>query len=47
MKEELIPDFGDTLLLHQFLKKKGFTKVLEDTFGDKTNMLFNLICYKL
>lgn len=47
LKEELILDFGDTFLLHQFLEKEGFTKVLEDTFGDKTNMLFNLVCYKL
>ena len=47
LKEELILDFGDTFLLHRFLKKEGFTKVLEDTFGDKTNMLFNLVCYKL
>jgi len=47
LREGLILDFGDTFLLHKFLEKEGFTKLLKDSFGKNANMLFNLISYKL
>jgi transposase len=47
LKEELILDFGDTFLLHEFLEKEGFIKILKDSFGKNANMLFNLISYRL
>ena len=45
--EKLILDFGDAFLLHKFLEKEGFKKVLEDSFGENANALFALISYKL
>jgi len=47
MKEKFILDFGDTFLIHKFLEKEGFIKLLKDSFGENGNMLFNLIAYKL
>lgn len=47
LREGLILDFGDTFLLHKFLEKNNFIKVLQDSFGENTNMVLNLIFYKL
>lgn len=47
LKEEYILDLGDTFLLHKFLENEGITKLLEKSFGENTNMLFNLVSYKL
>ncbi len=47
LKDELILDFGDTFLLQKFLEKEDFMRVLENTFSSNTNMLFNLLSYKL
>ena len=47
MKEKIILDFGDTFLIHKFLEKEGFTKLLKNSFGKNANMLFNLIAYRL
>jgi transposase len=46
-KDELILDFGDTFLLQKFLENEGFIRILENSFGSNTNMLFNLLSYKL
>jgi len=46
-REEFILDFGDTFLLTKFLEKEGFTKLLKESFGEKADMLVNLISYKL
>ncbi len=47
LEERYILDFGDSFLLHKFLEKEGVAKLLEDSFGENTNMLFNLITYWL
>ncbi|MEW6215713.1 MAG: hypothetical protein AB1478_11035 [Nitrospirota bacterium] len=45
--EKLILDFGDTYLLYEFMKKIGFTHIIEDVFGDRAKMLLALVCYRL
>jgi transposase len=47
LKEELILDFGDVFLLREFLKKEGFLRILDESFGKHACMLFNLISYRL
>ena len=46
-KEEQILDFGNSFLLHEFLEKEGFIKILKKVFGDNTGMIFTLLTYKL
>lgn len=47
LEERYILDFGDSFLLRKFLEKEGVAKLLKDSFGENTNMLFNLISYRL
>ncbi|PKP59854.1 MAG: hypothetical protein CVT89_00770 [Candidatus Altiarchaeales archaeon HGW-Altiarchaeales-2] len=47
MEERFIIDFGDIFLIHKFLEKNGFTKLLKDAFGKNGDAIFNLVSYKL
>jgi hypothetical protein len=45
--EKLILDFGDTYILHEFMKKTKIRDTLYKVFGDKTEYLLALIYYRL
>ena len=47
LAEELILDFGDTYLIHNFLKKLPIFKILEEVFSENSNELLSLLYYKL
>jgi len=45
--EKLILDFGDTYLLNEFMKHEDISNLLEKVFGDRTNYMLSLLCYRL
>ncbi len=45
--EKIILDFGDTYILHEFMKKTKMRDTLYKVFGDKTEYLLALIYYRL
>jgi hypothetical protein len=45
--EQLILDYGDSFVIQKFLEQTGFTKLLENAFGNETQTLQALITYKL
>ncbi len=45
--EKLILDFGDTYILHDFMKKARMSDTLSKVFGEKTEYLLALIYYRL
>lgn len=45
--ERLILDYGDSFVVQKFLEQSGFTKLLENVFGEETETLQALITYRL
>ena len=46
-EEKLILDFGDTYLLHEFMKKIKITETIEEVFGNNAAKVLSLVCYRL
>lgn len=46
-EEKLILDFGDTYILHEFIKKIKLIDILYRVFGNNTDCLLSLIFYRL
>jgi hypothetical protein len=45
--ERLILDYGDSFVIQKFLEQSGFTKLLQNVFGNETQTLQALITYRL
>lgn len=45
--EKLLLDFGDTYLVHEFLKSTKLFQLIEKVFKDRANYLMTLVCYRL